>query len=247
MQRRLLVLIGVFIGTLFGGCTGFITSSVVYVSITPQRYAFLAKRVPLPHHVPQFRGGVSLRFAMVQDVLHERFPKHGTNWYEARNRRTQELLSQQPENDPARWPLIDDLAVAFDRLGQPEKAIPLLRGKLAQQESAGIVGERDLYTSYANLGTMLIHANMGKARTGDAAAMQMVDEGKHLIQKSVEVNPVCHGSPERGSGQPSCRRRRSFSTCQTGCCHRLITIRCECSLTSRRHAPHLRTVHPSLH
>ena len=196
MQRRLIALIGVIIGTFFGGCTGFVTSNVVYVSITPQRYGFLAQRVSLPHHVPQFRGGVSLRLAMVHDVLHERFPKHGSVWYETRNRSTEKLLSQQPESDPARWPLVDDLAVAFDRLGQPEKAIPLLRQKLAQQELAGING-RDLYTSFANLGTLLIHANMSKARTGDAEAMQFVDEGLRLIHRSVEVNPEAHFGREK--------------------------------------------------
>ena len=196
MKSRRLALIGVFLGALFGGCTGFVSSGVSHLLPKPERYVFLARRISSPHHVPQFPGGVSLRFAMVQDVLHERFQKHGTVWYETRNLRTLELLKQEPESDPARWPLADDLAVGFDRLGQPGDAIPLLRQKLAQQESAGLVG-RDLYTSYANLGTMLIHTNMGKARFGDAQAMEFVDEGIRLIQQSVEVNPEAHFGREQ--------------------------------------------------
>lgn len=196
MKSRRLVWIGLILSGLFGGCTGWVFSTVSHVLPNPERYDFLAKRVPSPHHVPQYAGGVSLRFAMVQDVLHERFPKHGAAWYEARNRRTLELLNHHAENDPARWPLVDDLAVAFDRLGRPADAIPLLREKLSQQEAAGITG-RDLYTSYANLGTMLIHANMGKARSGDADAVQFLDEGIRLIHQSVEVNPEAHFGREK--------------------------------------------------
>ncbi|MDA1230280.1 MAG: hypothetical protein O2856_05860, partial [Planctomycetota bacterium] len=191
MNSRRLVWIGLILSGLFGGCTGWVSSTVSHVLPNPERYDFLAKRVPSPHHVPQYAGGVSLRFAMVQDVLHERFPKHSPVWYEARNRHTLELLNHHRENAPARGPLIDDLAVAFDRLGRPAEAIPLLREKLAQQEAAGITG-RDLYTSYANLGTMLIHANMGKARSGDADAVEFLDEGIRLIHQSVEVNPEAH-------------------------------------------------------
>src|SRR5262245_41322264 len=47
---------------------------------------------PLPHHFPKYPGGVSLRFAMVHDVIHERFPWHGRAYYEERNRRVREAL-----------------------------------------------------------------------------------------------------------------------------------------------------------
>jgi hypothetical protein len=32
---------------------------------------------PPPHHVPKYLDGISLRFAMVHDVLHGRYPRHG--------------------------------------------------------------------------------------------------------------------------------------------------------------------------
>ncbi len=137
MQRRLMALIGVIIGTFFGDCTGFVTSSVVYVSITPQRYGFLAQRVSLPHHVPQFRGGVSLRLAMVQDVLHERFPKHGSIWYETRNRETGKLLSLNlnghSNKDPQRNP------VFFN-----EKSSRILEKKMRSLATRGLKGVRGL-------------------------------------------------------------------------------------------------------
>jgi hypothetical protein len=69
--------------------------------------------------------------------------------------------------------------------------VPVLRDKLARQQKRGLSG-RDLYTSYANLGTFLIHANMGKARAGDKSAENLVREGLGFLYKSIEVNPDAH-------------------------------------------------------
>lgn len=179
-----------------GGCMGSLSSFVRYGLFSPQKFPFLARRVPAPHQVPEFSGGLSFRFAMVQDVLHERFPKHGTKFYEARNRQSLQLLDQLADDDPQRWPIIDDVAVAFDRLGYPDEAVPLLRSKLAQQQLANI-SVSEMYTTYANLGTLLIHANMGKARQRDAAAVERLDEGLQFIHKSIEANPNAHFGREK--------------------------------------------------
>lgn len=71
-----------------------------------------------------------------------------------------------------------------------------MRDKLACQQSKGITG-KDLYTSYANLGTFLTHANFPKAVAGDPAAKERFREGVGLVKKSVEVNPEAHFGRER--------------------------------------------------
>jgi hypothetical protein len=48
--------------------------------LVPTGYQDVARDFPLPHHVPQYAGGLSFRFAMIHDVLHERFEKHGAEW-----------------------------------------------------------------------------------------------------------------------------------------------------------------------
>ncbi len=159
-------------------------------------YPALAELVPMPHHVPKYSGGVSLRFAMVHDVLHERFAKHGPDHYRERDRLTRIRLNSLSPNDPARFPLEDDLGVGLDRLGRSNEAIEVMRAKLARQQAQGLAG-RDLYTTYANLGTFLIHGNFKAAASGDSAATERLQEGVGLVRKSVEVYPEAHFGREQ--------------------------------------------------
>lgn len=181
---------------------GFITGGVLDNKPTdrgvlvPTGYQDVARDFPLPHHVPQYVGGLSFRFAMIHDVLHERFEKHGAAWYEHRNRLNQQRLETLTETDRSRWPIIDDLAAGMDRMGQPGEAVKLMRAKLQHQQEVGLTG-RDLYTSYANLGTFLIHANARAAFAGNAQAITDFSEGVELVRNSVEVNPEAHFGRER--------------------------------------------------
>ncbi len=161
-----------------------------------RNYPFLVEEVPLPHGVPEYRGGVSLRFAMVHDVIHERFAKHGPAYYRERDRLARDKLAALTAGDPARFPLLDDLATDLERLGKSDEAAAAMRAKLADQQTRGISG-RDLYTSYANLGTFLIHASFPKALAGDPDARGRFQEGVEFIRKSVEVNPEAHFGRER--------------------------------------------------
>ncbi|OWK45047.1 hypothetical protein [Fimbriiglobus ruber] len=150
-----------------------------------------AHYAPFPHSVPKYPGGVAFRFAMAHDVVHERFPRHGPAYYTERNRLTRAKLAALPSDDPAAFPLADDLGVGLERLGRSDDAAAVLRDKLARQQARGLTG-RDLYTSYANLGTFLVHANFQKALAGDPAAKARFHEGLDLVKKSVEVNPEAH-------------------------------------------------------
>lgn len=184
------------------GCLGSIVLLIAaavggYIACEPMVPETLpAKTVPLPHHHPPTEGGASFRFAMAHDVIHERYPKRGPAFYTERNRLALERLTQiAPDSDEA-FALTDDITAGLDRLGKPADAVPLLRRKLELQERRGLTG-RDLYTTYANLGTFLVHANMGKAMRGDADARMAVIDGRELVDKSIAVNPNAHFGREK--------------------------------------------------
>jgi hypothetical protein len=153
---------------------------------------------PLPHLIPKYPGGVALRLAMVHDVIHERVPKHGPAYYTQRNREVRgELAKLEKSPSDSRtmtvryFALLDDLGSGLDRLGDDDEAVNVLREKLRQQQVQGRKG-RDLYTTYANLGTFLIHGNFKRAMQGDAEAKARLREGLQFIHKSIEVNPEAH-------------------------------------------------------
>jgi hypothetical protein len=150
------------------------------------------REYPLPHHVPKYEGGISLRFAMVHDVIHERLPRHGEAYYQERNRLARQGLAEHTgPHDDASFALFDDLGAGLDYLKQHDEAVRVLRDKLREQEALSRK-ERQLYTTYANLGTFLIHGNAGAARAGDAAARARLREGLSFISKSITVNPEAH-------------------------------------------------------
>lgn len=146
---------------------------------------------PLPHQIPPRPGAASFRFAMAHDVIHERYPKHGPAFYIERERLARERLKAIPPDSDEAFDLTDDICAGLDRLGKPADAMPLLRDKLERQVKMGL-GGRDLYTTYANLGTFLVHANMGKAMRGDKEARAAVEEGLGFVEKSMVVNPDAH-------------------------------------------------------
>jgi hypothetical protein len=179
-----------------GWCVGWAAGSISHVVLKSANYPFLAQPTPLPHHVPKYPGGVSFRFAMAQDVIHERFSKHGPAHYRERDRITREMLRRLASDNPASFALSDDLGAGLDRLGRSDEAVAVLRDKLAHQQAKGLSG-RDLYTSYANLGTFLIHGSYQKAASGDVSARERFREGVALIRTSVEVNPEAHFGREQ--------------------------------------------------
>jgi hypothetical protein len=183
----------VFVAAIFGAIFGMVPypwGPWAWVSEAPHSY-------PLPHCVPKYPDGVSLRFAMVHDVLHERYARHGEAYYRERNRSVGEALARvEAGQGPNRsseeaMALFDDMGVGLDALQQDDVAVRILREKLRRQEALGIKG-RQLYTTYANLGTFLIHGNFRAAQTGDNTAKERLREGIGFIAKSIEVNPEAH-------------------------------------------------------
>src|SRR6266540_4467041 len=85
-----LLLIGILavVGAQCGLCLGF------FGLLAPAPPPPTRESYPYPHHIPKTPGNVSLRFAMVHDVLHERFPRHGKAYYAERNRRVRPALDE---------------------------------------------------------------------------------------------------------------------------------------------------------
>ena len=60
-----------------------------------------------------------------------------------------------------------------------------MRKKLARQQALGF-GESELYTSYANLGTFLMHESF-PTMSGNPVARERFREGLALVKKGVAV------------------------------------------------------------
>jgi hypothetical protein len=153
---------------------------------------------PLPHHVPKYPGGVSLRFAMVHDVIHERFPRHGNAYYEERNRRAIEAmkeeeakLAQGANPSDKYWASVDDLGVGLERLGKHEEAVVLMRKKLKQQWELTTITSEQLYSSYANLGTFLILWQIAEG-FDKPNSQERTRESIDLIHKAIQEKPDSH-------------------------------------------------------
>jgi hypothetical protein len=185
--KRFLVLLGIGFGS---------------VVIIMDAFPIIRKRLPthtvlypLPHQIPKYPGGTSFRFAMVHDVVHDRYPRHGSAYYQERNRQVRAAIEKNKDADglppPDQFGLIDDLGVGLDILGEHDEAVRWLRLKLKAQETLGLQGKA-LYTSYANLGTFIIHGSAARAMQGDKAAQERVREGLRYLHQSIEVNPDAH-------------------------------------------------------
>lgn len=109
------------------------------------------------------------------DLLVGRWHRHGDAYYQARVDR----ILAQPERSLADY---DDLAVAYEHLGQRDDAIAVMG------EKAGALAERDdadqRYRYHANLGTF--HAHAGR-----------FDEALGQLRAAVALNPDAHFGRER--------------------------------------------------
>jgi hypothetical protein len=153
----------------------------------------------LPHQISKYKDGISLRFAMVDDVLHQRFPMHGADYYAHRNAEVQADLAKRNPGDlqsistsGAYWGLLDDLAVGYVHLGEYSQAIQVMKDKLKQQQARDISG-MPLYSTYANLGTaMMIEALTKMLGGGDLSAGDELRDSLDWVRKSIVVNPQAH-------------------------------------------------------
>lgn len=112
------------------------------------------------------------KFPTVLELATGKFIRHSPEFYQWRIRDRQAKLKADPTNRA----YYDDLAVAYDKVGQQDKAIEVILAK--DQVEPG------LYETEANLGTFLIHA--GK-----------YEEGLQHINQAIEINPDAHFGREK--------------------------------------------------
>ncbi len=211
----------IILGIAFGLVGMMVASAVNVLPLLSPTYL-----VPAPYRIPKIPGGTALRMAMVHDVLHERYLRHGTAWYTQRVADARKILAA--ESDPKSeksLDAMDDLAVGLERIGQLDEAIAVMRKKAElvgplpaptkpatvptdlEAEADDLVKitaaqnlsqvDRQKYTTCANLGTILVHQAMHKAMTGDKAAIAQVREALDWIERAIAINPGAHFGRER--------------------------------------------------
>ncbi|HEV7301784.1 MAG TPA: tetratricopeptide repeat protein [Tepidisphaeraceae bacterium] len=108
----------------------------------------------------------------VSAILMGKWERHSQFFYERRVAAMTALLENEPTNAAA----LDNLAVAYEKLGQVDKAIEIM-----QRKETLLPGQ---YTTAANLGTFYLHA-------GD------LDRGIEQIKRAIEINPDAHFGREK--------------------------------------------------
>ena len=112
------------------------------------------------------------RFPTALELITGKFLRHSKEFYEWRIKDRQEKLKSDPKNVG----YYDDIAVAYEKIGQHEKAIETI---LAKEEI-----EPGLYETYSNLGTFHILA-------GD------FEKGLPYIDKALAIDPEAHFGREK--------------------------------------------------
>ncbi len=107
------------------------------------------------------------RFPDVLELITGKFLRHSQEFYEWRVQDRLEKLKHTPDN----LAIYDDLAVAYEKLGQHQKAIDTILIK--DKKHPG------LYETEANLGTFYIHDGQ-------------LDEGLKHIDEAIRINPDAH-------------------------------------------------------
>lgn len=108
------------------------------------------------------------RFPEVNELIAGYFVRHSSAYYRWRVDRITALPIN--EHNPGDY---DDLAVAYDKLGDQDQAIDTIQAKIERWPN------KATYESQANLGTFYIHA-------GD------YDQGLVHIKRAIEINPEAH-------------------------------------------------------
>ena len=113
-----------------------------------------------------------VRFPSALELITGKFLRHSREFYQWRTEDRLKRLKDDPENAA----LLDDLAVAYDKTGQHEKAIETaLR---TEQFHSG------RYETAANLGTFYIHAGQ-------------LEAGLPEVERAIQINPAAHFGREK--------------------------------------------------
>lgn len=112
------------------------------------------------------------RFPTVLELITGKFLRHSPEYYRWRIADREKRLKESP-NDLA---IMDDLAVAYDKLGESQKAVDLARKQLELKP--------DRYETRSNLATFLFH--VGK-----------LEESLAMVDSALAINPNAHFGREK--------------------------------------------------
>ena len=131
----------------------------------------------------------------IPEVLRGRFDRYPPQYFEMRRDRVELEIKTDTKN----YGLYDDLAVAYDRLGDNTTAIAWMEKKLivleANRNEADPEWNEHWYSYHANLGTFYAHRWL----TSGAQRADMADlhTGCDLITKAIQIRPDAHFGRER--------------------------------------------------
>lgn len=112
------------------------------------------------------------QFPQIHELITGKFYRHTPEVYYWRIKHRNHLLRQHPDS----LQYYDDIAMAYDKIGEPAKAIEVMLNK--EKKKPG------LYETYANLGLFYMHNNEMK-------------KGVLYVQKALKVNPNAHFGREK--------------------------------------------------
>jgi hypothetical protein len=112
------------------------------------------------------------QFPQIHELITGKFFRHSPELYYWRIKNRTDLLKKYPDS----LHYYDDIAMAYDKIGDPQKAIDVMKKKEIKKPG--------LYETYANLGLFYMHNNDMK-------------NGVLFVNKALKVNPNAHFGREK--------------------------------------------------
>jgi tetratricopeptide (TPR) repeat protein len=112
------------------------------------------------------------QFPQIHELITGKFYRHSQELYYWRVKNRTDLLKKYPDS----LHYYDDLAMAYDKIGDPKKAIEVMNKKESKKPG--------LYETYANLGLFYMHNNDMK-------------NGVVYVERALKVNPNAHFGREK--------------------------------------------------
>lgn len=119
------------------------------------------------------------------DVLAGRFERNPPLYYEMRIKRLIPQTQRQDLSRAEKLPLFDDIAVAYERLGDHDRAIQWIRKK---EPIAEIQDKEMVYSYHANLGTFIAHKWFEHQDLG----LGVLANAASHIKAALAINPDAH-------------------------------------------------------
>ncbi|CAG0993778.1 hypothetical protein PLCT2_02626 [Planctomycetaceae bacterium] len=135
-------------------------------------------------------------FPDIRDVVTGRFDRFPSAFYQRRIELSQERIAANPGDFEA----YDDMAVAYDRIGDDDKAVEVIERKRAALDARKKTTPSDEwkehdYAYFANLGTFVAHRWFKQG-----AKTERIDEmkrGRDLIARAIAIKPDAHFGREK--------------------------------------------------